>query len=299
MTEPEKKQENEAGKNKNPDILDPRDSWNVWREPDEEKKETEPKEIVPDGKLASRGRDPWSRVSAWLENFWYHHKWKTIIGAFFAVVLIVSLVQMRENQKVDTQVLYAGPEALSVSQIQNIELAFSSLLREDANRDGERRADLYALFILSNEQIAERKQKAEDEGTVFYINTQVLAADKKSFDNEILGGDSAVCLLDPWLFSYVEEAGGFAELGEALGEMPEGVILETGEDGRTECYGIRLGDTAFWQYFAGVCDLPPDTVLCLRRVSTFRSWLGGEKEAQQRYEVGLELLRALCEFEAE
>lgn len=297
MTEPEKKPEQETESDKRPEILNPRDSWNVRRENSEAEPEQNPQETVSAGKLASRGRDPWSRVSAWFENFWYHHKWKTIIIAFFTVVIVVSLLQMRENRKVDTQVLYAGPKTLTVSQIQNIELAFSGLLREDVNGDGDCRADLYALFLLSDAQIAEGKQQAEAAGEAFYVNTQVLAADKKSFDNEILGGDSAVCLLDPWLFSYVKDVGGFADLGEILGEIPEGAIIETEGENQGKSFGIRLGDTGFWQYFAGVCDLPPDTVLCLRRVSAFRSWLGGEKAAQARYEVGLELLRAVSAFE--
>ena len=34
------------------------------------------------------------KVWRFLDNFWYHHKWKTIIGLFFLIVLIIGTVQM-------------------------------------------------------------------------------------------------------------------------------------------------------------------------------------------------------------
>ncbi len=33
-----------------------------------------------------------SRVLKWLDNFWYHYKWHTIITLFVAVVVIVGVV---------------------------------------------------------------------------------------------------------------------------------------------------------------------------------------------------------------
>jgi hypothetical protein len=29
------------------------------------------------------------KLYLWFDNFWYHHKWKTIIISFFAVVVLV------------------------------------------------------------------------------------------------------------------------------------------------------------------------------------------------------------------
>ena len=36
---------------------------------------------------------PQSKVLRWLDNFWYHYKWPTIIIAFFLIVGIVGFTQ--------------------------------------------------------------------------------------------------------------------------------------------------------------------------------------------------------------
>ena len=39
----------------------------------------------------------------WLDNFWYHHKWKVIIIAFFAIVIIIGVVQMLSKEDSDDE----------------------------------------------------------------------------------------------------------------------------------------------------------------------------------------------------
>ena len=43
----------------------------------------------------------------WLDNFWYHHKWKVIIIAFFAIVIAVGVVQMVNKEECDVEVTVA------------------------------------------------------------------------------------------------------------------------------------------------------------------------------------------------
>ncbi len=44
----------------------------------------------------------------WLDNFWYHNKWKTIIALFLAVVLAVCIVQLVGKEDYDACVMYVG-----------------------------------------------------------------------------------------------------------------------------------------------------------------------------------------------
>ena len=44
----------------------------------------------------------------WLDNFWYHHKWKTIISLFLIVVLTVCIAQLVEKEDYDACVMYVG-----------------------------------------------------------------------------------------------------------------------------------------------------------------------------------------------
>ena len=34
----------------------------------------------------------------WFENYWYHYKWRTLIVAFFAIIIVVCMVQMMQKK---------------------------------------------------------------------------------------------------------------------------------------------------------------------------------------------------------
>lgn len=260
-------------KNNKNEIIDPRDSWNVKKEQKEDEvPKQEPKR---------------SKFSRWIENYWYHHKWKTIIISFFAIVFIICILQFSENEKVDIQILYAGPEVVSVPMSENIQMAYEAVMKKDNNGDGELNASLYSLFIMSSEQIKALYDAAEENSEAAYVNTEIISGNKSSFDMEIMAGDSVICMLDPWLYDYVRESGGFMELEEVLGYIPEG----TDEYGT----GIALSDTAFGQFFSGLSDLPDDTVLCVRRLTTFAQ-LKGKKKTEKMHEYALDVFREAMSF---
>ena len=75
------------------------------------------------------------KILKWLDNFWYHYKWHTIIGAVFAVFLAVCIGQMASKDKIDSYIMYAGPIALTAQEIEDIEGAFETVVR-DYNGDG-------------------------------------------------------------------------------------------------------------------------------------------------------------------
>ena len=49
-----------------------------------------------------------SKFIAWLDNYWYHNKWVTVIVAFFVIVFAVCVLQTCTREKTDITVLYAG-----------------------------------------------------------------------------------------------------------------------------------------------------------------------------------------------
>ena len=48
-----------------------------------------------------------SPFMSWLDNFWYHHKWKVLIITFFAIVIIVGVVQMLNKEDPDSEITIA------------------------------------------------------------------------------------------------------------------------------------------------------------------------------------------------
>ena len=43
----------------------------------------------------------------WLDNFWYHYKWPTIIAAFFIAVFAICIAQAVTRSEYDMYVRYA------------------------------------------------------------------------------------------------------------------------------------------------------------------------------------------------
>ena len=72
----------------------------------------------------------------WLDNFWYHHKWKVIIITFFAIVVIVGVVQMVNKEKYDVNVTVATHTTYYTENVDAIERALVSLMQTDMNGDG-------------------------------------------------------------------------------------------------------------------------------------------------------------------
>ena len=86
-----------------------------------------------------------------LENFWYHNKWKVIIIAFFAIVLIVGVAQVAGKTEPDATVVVAVPETITPLQSADISSALVSIMPSDANGAGKKAIDVLAYPIYSEE----------------------------------------------------------------------------------------------------------------------------------------------------
>lgn len=229
------------------------------------------------------------KLAKWWDNFWYHYKWTVIIAGFFIVFFAICIVQLMTREKIDVYVMYAGPTVLSHQTIKDCESAFRQVMSDDYNGDGEKGVQFLDLTLMTDEQVAAAKKAAEEDGEgALVINPQTLSETKTRFNNEIFGGESVICLLDPAWFEYVKEGSGFLPLSEALGYTPEGAIDE---------YGIYLHDTDFGNFFSCFDYLPEDTVLCFRRMTTV-TMFKNQKEEQTRWEINKLMLQDLMSFTA-
>lgn len=209
-----------------------------------------------------------------LENFWFYHKWHLLIGLLVVIVVLVCVLQSRENKNSDVTLLLAGPYRLSATEKTAIEDALGALLPEDYNGDGEKIAETVALTVFSDAQVAE--QEAAMNGAVTdasgavtlpysgYFSATHNADQIDSFHNLIAAGEYSVCLVDPWLYESVKANGGFRKLSEVCGgAVPAGAIDE---------YGVRFSETALYKQNPEVFGvLPENTILCLRTQSVMGS----------------------------
>lgn len=204
-----------------------------------------------------------------ISNFWYHFKWPFVVSGFLAVVIIFCVVQIFTKEKPDLYIMYAGPASLTPHGIALVEESFETF-DSDYNNDGKSVASLLDLVVYTNEQIDELRAESVEKKEPIVFNTQTIYTARQRFSAEITTGDTVICLLDPNMYESVYTAGGFMPLSEIFGELPENV------EAYDDC-AIVLSSTDFGKKFSGVNELPYDTLICVRKVSTMGIFKGIEK----------------------
>lgn len=220
------------------------------------------------------------------ENFWYHHKWKTIVISFLVVLTVICMVQMGTQDQADVYVMYAGPGYLTPNEARSALDAMKQVM-DDYNGDGEKGILLADFNYLNEAQIAAKEAQAEAEGVDFIFDNYGNSSVYEQYELEVIAGESVIYILDPDLYANVKKAGGLLTLEEVLGETPACAVDD---------YGVRLADTNFAQYYSAMHVFPEDSILCIRRVSTM-SVFKGQKKTERLHAYHVELFRSILSFE--
>ena len=228
------------------------------------------------------------KIFKWLDNFWYHYKWVTLVTAFFTVTLLIIIIQMITKTNPDSNILYGGPAVLTANQTKEIENAFNALLPEDFNGDGEKITSLQAITLMTKEQIAKAEAEAAENSSVFVYNPQSLENNKTSFSTQLFSGEYVICLIDPEQYKNAYKAGGFAPLSELFGEnnFPEYAY--------DDC-ALLLSETNFSKFFTAMSVFPDDTLICVRKMSSV-SAIKGKSKAEREYNNQLRLFYSIIAF---
>lgn len=226
------------------------------------------------------------KIYKWLDNYWYHNKWQTILALFFIIFVMVAVVQMITKVDDDVVILYAGPCQLNANQTREISNALQSVMSADFNGDGKKSAQILSILLMTEAQIQTAKAEADTAGNVVVYNSVALAENRTRFSTQIFAGETVICLLDPNWYPDVYKNGGFIKLSVSLCYTPENAIDE---------YSIYLHDTALAQYFSALQVFPKDTILCVRRMSTTTVFKSQKKESV-RYENQLQMFRDMMSF---
>ena len=237
-------------------------------------------------------RDPWrqekehGKLYRWFDNFWYHHKWAVIAALVVVLVLTVCIAQMcnREEQG-DLVIVAAGPYGFVTNEAGQRALVscLATYLDKDYNGNGQKEVTLYNYTVYSEEEINEMANRLDEYGMPNGVNVDRYQSTQEyqSFKQYLTTGDAAIVLMSPWIAEeYATGSALLVDLSELLGEMPEGAIVTTRENGSTACYGVKLSETALWRDNSAVRNtLPEDTV-----VSLVRPGLVGNNAQDARYQ---------------
>ncbi len=222
----------------------------------------------------------------WFANFWYHHKWKTIIIAFFAIVIGICVIQSVTKEVPDVSIIYVGPGYVNGTDNEAIGDAFKSVMR-DYNGDGKVGIRFSTIIYLNEKQIEAKRLQAQLRGETFTYDAYGNAKNYEQFQYEMMVGDSVIYLLDPAIYESVKGEKVFAKLADILDEAPAGAIDE---------FGIPLSELKAYKYFTVLGTLPADTVLCVRRVSAMDHFKG-EDRANEVTKHHTEMIADLFRFE--
>ncbi len=231
-----------------------------------------------------------NKILTWLDNFWYHHKWKLIIGLFFAIVIIVGVVQIVNKEDTDIDVTIATHTIYYAENVDAIEKTLISLLPSDLNGDGKKNVHTNLFKIYSEDEMKEVNEAETDaEGhPIIYADSTHNKEQMQQYNSYIMTGQCSLMIISEYLYNDLVSRRTdeilLVPMSEIFGEdMPEGVT----KDG----YGVKLTETGAYKYLDGLRSLPRDSVVCL-----MRPFVIGGGDAAEKYEHGVEYLKSIVEF---
>lgn len=205
------------------------------------------------------------KLRRWLDNYWYHYKWHTLICAFCFVVLIIAISSFITKEEYDVYAVYAGAHAFVEDEQKNLIDDIAGFCSDDYSGNGEIQASLLSFVYVSPERAKEYL-----ENDIFY-SAPLNYETRKSIVSQLNSGDAYIYLMDESLFCELVEIGYFLPLKDVLGQRPENAYND---------YGILLGDTALGKNCESASVLPEDTVLCIKRNNAIMSTLGTAKNEE-------------------
>ena len=246
-------------------------------------------EIMADDREKINGEDVKIKISnpflTKLENFWFHHKWKVIISAFFLVVIGVGAFQMFTKEKYDTQVSVATHVIYNKEDLEAFNKTLESFMPSDVNSDGKKNLAVYRYRIYSEDEIADANKGFDENGHPIIVAEETYIKEQISeLNNTISSGQCTLMFVSAYEYQVLVDKRPsdvlLLPMSELFGEdLPEGVT----ENG----YGVKLRDISAYG-LEGFNWLPEDTVICiLRKFPTV---------SEERYEADKEMFKNIVEF---
>ena len=234
-----------------------------------------------DGKIQGAEIKPQGRFLSWLDNYWYHYKWVTIVVAFFVIVFSVCALQMCSKEKNDVIIVYAGGTFVSPEKAENLKSVMNAVMPEDFDGDGAKNVALVKYEIYSAEQIKEIEAQTDANGEGLYVDRAYNSSNYSDFYDYIQLGQSSICFLDTWVFEELKASNRLVQLSEVLGYTPQG----------SDDFGVRLGDLNVYDAYAALRVLPEDTVVCLLTPLVF-----GNSSDEEYYQRECDMFEAILGY---
>ncbi len=231
-----------------------------------------------------------NKFLSWLDNFWFHHKWKLVIGLFFAIVLTVGIMQIANKSDPDIDVTVATHTIYYAEQVNGLERDLHALLSSDLNGDGKKNVQLNLYKIYSEEEMKAANEAETDENgyPVIYADPTHNKEQMQQYNSYIMTGQCQVMILSDYLYRELVERRTedilLVPMSEIYGEkLPDGVTA----DG----YGIKLTRIGAYKNLDGLRFLPDDSVICI-----MRPFIISGNDGSEMYDSAVGYFKDLVEF---
>ena len=225
---------------------------------------------------------------SWLENFWYHYKWYTIVGAFLVFAFVVLSLQMCSKTSFDAHIIYAGNHEIKRVSDDGDTSPYNKMLGElklavgDTDGDGTVNIDLRDLFVVNDAEAEELVGSLDG----YEINENLVKEDSETLYQLMLMSDYYVCFLSERLYTEysAQYSGLFEPIAKYAAEDGEYVYLD-------EC-AIYLNSVGDFATMPEISRLPSDTVICLRSLSEM-----SEMRYKDTFKEAEDIVRNILAFE--
>ena len=185
-----------------------------------------------------------------LDNFWYQHKWKVIIGAILLVALIFTILQIATRDKQDLKMVYAGPEYM-MPDVPKMSETFAYAY-DDYNGDGEKIIGISTIMYQTDDYRDKLISQGKKQDLIPTSQNQDALA---QFESQIMSGEVVVYLLDPELYEIRKL--GTLNLESTLG-------IQINNNIKYDENAVYFKKTEFAKYFKDTFEyLPDNTLLCM------------------------------------
>ncbi len=217
-----------------------------------------------------------NKILSWLDNFWYHYKWHSIVALFLIFTITVCSFQMCSKEEYDIFIVYAGQKQIkrsseggAYSEYATVNKSFE-YMAQDFDDNGKTVVSFLDLFMLSNDEI-----KAAESVEGQEVNYTLLQNNQEKFRDTMMYSTYYICFLSDTLYREYTSIDG-VNIFTSLKPYAADGNYKYLDDGAIYLHGSGLAI----ENLPGICDLPENTVICMRGLSAVASHFGKEENEE-------------------
>ena len=206
-------------------------------------------------------------MKKWLENYWYHYKWATIISAFFITVAVICIVQIASKKNYNIYIRYVGDSVITGTQYDDMTGALEKIVSGD-KKDSVNFAQV--AYISDDDNPYKNEKNAVARETL----------------SSMLVQPYYIYIMDMTAYNDYKDSGVFAPLSSIFEEDVTDISYDK--------YALYLSKTEFLKNAPGMEWVEEDTVIVIKIVP-YDSVFTGKKSKRElaSFDIHKEFLRSM------